>query len=54
MIIAMLFGSTHSYTNGQFFYQIGGNDQLGNIQAGYKLVSKMTGQDVFGKSTFLI
>ena len=31
------------------FTQIGGNDQLGNIVAGYELISKVSKQPVFGE-----
>ncbi|XP_041363706.1 tyrosine--tRNA ligase, mitochondrial-like [Gigantopelta aegis] len=34
--------------------QIGGNDQLGNISAGYELVTRMTNQPVFGITVPLI
>lgn len=34
-------------------FQIGGNDQMGNIMSGQELISRMYDKQVFGKSNFV-
>lgn len=34
-------------------FQIGGNDQLGNIVSGYELIKRITNESVFGKRIYL-
>ncbi|XP_046554527.1 tyrosine--tRNA ligase, mitochondrial-like [Haliotis rubra] len=44
----------HLYKQHQCAIQIGGNDQLGNMTAGYELISRLTDNPVFGLTVPLI